>query len=296
MSEIRCQSKRLIWAFSIVLPLVAFADPAVEQPHWESFFDQFKAKGTVVICDERPGSAAVMVFNSDRAGKRFSPASTFKIPHALFALDADVIDDEFETIKWDGAKRSYPAWNQDQNLRSSMRHSVVWVYQKFADSIGEEKEREYLEKVQYGNQDPTGENPFWVEGNLRISAYEQIDFLKRLYRNNLPFSVADQRLVKDVMIIEAGRSWILRGKTGWSGTIGWWVGWVVHPTGAVFFALNIDTPNRVDDLPKREGITRAILASLGALTPAAEQDVAPRSATHSEGGDNPQPGSNSRPR
>jgi beta-lactamase class D len=104
-----------------------------------------------------------------------------------------------------------------------------------------------------------------VEGNLGISAYEQIDFLKRLYENRLPFSVEHQRLVKDVMINEAGRDWILRAKTGWSGTIGWWVGWVERPTGAVFFALNIDTPNRMDDLPKREGITRAILMSLRVL-------------------------------
>ena len=211
-----------------------------------------------------------MVFNHERAKKRFSPASTFKIPHAVFALDAGVINDEFETIKWDGTERSYPAWNRDQNLRSSMRHSVVWVYQKFEKDIGEEKEAEYLKKIQYGNQDSTGENPFWIEGNLKISANEQIAFLKKLYRNKLPFSVAHQRLVKDVMLIEAGRDWILRGKTGWSGTVGWWVGWVEHPTGPVFFALNIDTPNRFDDLPKREAITRSILVSLGALKQKAE--------------------------
>jgi len=128
-----------------------------------------------------------------------------------------------------------------------------------------QKEREYLEKIAYGNQDPGGEQPFWIEGNLQISAKEQLDFLKKLYRNELPFRVADQRLVKDVMIVEAGREWILRAKTGWSGTIGWWVGWVEHPEGPVFFALNIDTPNRADDLPQREAITRQILTSLGAL-------------------------------
>ena len=53
------------------------------------------------------------------------------------------------------------------------------------------------------------------------------------------------------MIVEAGRNWILRAKTGWEGRMGWWVGWVEWPTGPVFFALNIDTPNRMDDLFKR---------------------------------------------
>lgn len=164
-----------------------------------------------------------------------------------------------------------------------MRHSVVWVYQKFAEEIGEAKEREYLKKIQYGNQDPTGKDPFWVEGNLRISAHEQIAFLQRLYRNKLPFSVANQRLVKDVMLVEAGRDWILRAKTGWSGTVGWWIGWVELPSGTVFFALNIDTPNRFRDLPKREGITRAVLESLGSLDPKpAEQGGAGQPATRSE--------------
>ena len=69
------------------------------------------------------------------------------------------------------------------------------------------------------------------------------------------------------MIVEAGRNWILRAKTGWEGRMGWWVGWVEWPTGPVFFALNIDTPNRMDDLFKREAIVRAILRSIEALPP-----------------------------
>ena len=83
----------------------------------------------------------------------------------------------------------------------------------------------------------------------------------------LPFRVEHQRLVKDVMVNEAGRDWILRAKTGWSGKVGWWVGWVEWPTGPVFFALNIDTPNRLDDLSKRQEITRNILRSINALPP-----------------------------
>ena len=83
-----------------------------------------------------------------------------------------------------------------------------------------------------------------------FAAQEQIAFLRKLYHNELPFRVEHQRLVKDLMIVEAGRNWILRAKTGWEGRMGWWVGWVEWPTGPVFFALNIDTPNRMDDLFK----------------------------------------------
>ena len=53
------------------------------------------------------------------------------------------------------------------------------------------------------------------------------------------------------MIVEAEKDWILRAKTGWEGRHGWWVGWVEWSAGPVFFALNIDTPNRWEDLYKR---------------------------------------------
>jgi beta-lactamase class D len=45
------------------------------------------------------------------------------------------------------------------------------------------------------------------------------------------------------------------------------VGWVETPQGAVFFALNIDTPRRLEDLPKREQIVRAVLRSMELLEP-----------------------------
>ena len=239
-----------------------------EQPDWSKFFEDFEAQGTIVISDQREDTRQVWVYNQERANRRYSPASTFKIPHALFALDAGVVRDEFQIFEWDGVERSFAPHNQDQDLRSSMRNSALWVYEIFANEIGEEQARDYLMRIDYGNADPrTSEGTYWVDGELAISTHEQITFLQKLYRNELPFSVEHQRLVKDIMIVEADRSWILRAKTGWEGRWGWWVGWVEWPTGPVFFALNIDTPNRLDDLYKREGITRAILQSIDALPP-----------------------------
>ena len=60
-------------------------------------------------------------------------------------------------------------------------------------------------------------------------------------------------MVKDLMIVRKPvvTGYCIRAKTGWEGRMGWWVGWVEWPTGPVFFALNIDTPNRMDDLFKR---------------------------------------------
>ena len=239
-----------------------------ERPDWSAFFSDADAHGTIVVVDARAKDAAVSVYDAARAGRRYPPASTFKIPHSLFALDAGILRDEFQVIPWDGIQRPIEAWNQDQDLRSAMRNSTVWVYERFAKQLGEKREAAYMRKIGYGNALASGGKPFWVEGDLAISANEQISFLRRLYRNELPFRVEQQRLVKDVMINEAGYDWILRAKTGWTGKVGWWVGWVEWPTGPVFFALNIDTPNRMGDLAKRQEITRNVLRTINALPPA----------------------------
>jgi len=238
----------------------------VHQEDWQSYFNQYDVQGTIAILDTRRSNGDLQVFNLKRAKQRFSPASTFKIPHTLFALDAGVVKDEFEVFKWDGIKRSYKPHNGDHDLRSAMRNSVVWIFDLFAKELGEEKAQQYLKLIKYGNQTPkTKRGSYWIHGELEISAIEQIDFLKKLFHNQLPFSVSHQRLVKDIMVVKAEKNWILRAKTGWQGKHGWWVGWVELPQGPVFFALNIDTPNRGKDLFKRQAITKEILRSINAL-------------------------------
>ncbi|WP_459949929.1 class D beta-lactamase [Denitratisoma sp. agr-D3] len=258
--------RAVLFLAAALLPVLAQAAGWQERPDWQAIFATQGANGTIAVADERKGGSQWWVVDAERAQQRFIPASTFKIAHALFALEAGVVRDEFQVFPWDGQVRDYPAWNRDQDLRSSMRNSTVWVYQWIAGQLGEDQARRYLLASNYGNADPSGgKYGYWLDGRLAISAQEQIAFLRRLYRNELPFKLAHQRLVKDVMIVEAGRDWILRAKTGWSGSLGWWVGCVEKPDGPVFFALNIDTPQRADDLPKREAVGRAVLRSLEAL-------------------------------
>jgi beta-lactamase class D len=260
------------WILILVLALgfgaTASAQGWQERLDWSHFFADAGVQGTMVVSDERAHTQ--WVYGEARARTRFLPASTFKIPHTLFALDGGIVRDEFQIFPWDGTRRDIASWNTDQTLRSAMRNSVVWVYQRFARQLGERRERHYLRRIAYGNADASGGlERFWLEGGLRISAHEQVEFLQRLYRNTLPFRVAHQRLVKDLMIVEAGRDWILRAKTGWGARmepqVGWWVGWVERPEGAILFALNIEMPHKGDDLPKREGIARAVLRSIDAL-------------------------------
>ncbi|HAP0684695.1 TPA: class D beta-lactamase, partial [Escherichia coli] len=82
-----------------IFSLATFAhaqEGTLERSDWRKFFSEFQAKGTIVVADERQADRAMLVFDPVRSKKRYSPASTFKIPHTLFALDAGAVRDEFQ--------------------------------------------------------------------------------------------------------------------------------------------------------------------------------------------------------
>src|SRR5947207_1861085 len=154
-----------VCVLSIVLVPGAFsASTPGERADWSRFFSDAEAHGTIVVVDARSKNDAVLVYDSTRANRRYSPASTFKIPHSLFALDAGILRDEFHVFPWDGVKRPLAEWNEDQDLRSAMRNSTVWVYERFAQQLGDKREADYLRKIVYGNAITAGGKPFWVEG------------------------------------------------------------------------------------------------------------------------------------
>src|SRR5260370_29227099 len=56
----------------------------------------------------------VIASDSDRSGEAKLPASTYKIPNSLIALETGVVEDpDKDVFKWDGVKRVTEAWNRD---------------------------------------------------------------------------------------------------------------------------------------------------------------------------------------
>ena len=110
-------------------PAIASADTWQQRLEWARHFAEAGVAGTILVVDERTTPESRWVHAAGRARTRYLPASTFKIPHALFALDAGTVQDEFQLFRWDGTRRDIESWNRDQDLRSSMRNSTVWVYQ-----------------------------------------------------------------------------------------------------------------------------------------------------------------------
>jgi len=249
---------------------------------WAATFEEFNAVGTIVLTDTRSKNVEILAHDTKRAKERFSPGSTFKIAHSLFALDSGIVKNEHQ-IKWDKKKRPVKAWNRDQTLETAVANSVVWVFEGFADKLGDKQELKYLSQLGYGNCQ-TGQKPFWISGDLRISAYEQVEFLRGLHSESLPFKKTDQKLVRSVIKLETNEKWTLRGKTGWDGKIGWFVGWVEVSEGAVFFALNIDATKK-SDLPAREKIVWNILSLVGVIPESKKADQAVPAKSERTGGE-----------
>jgi len=205
----------------------------------EKIFKKTKVNGTIVI-SSLDGNETYM-YNQERAAKRYLPASTFKIPNTLISLEEQVIKDENEIIKWDGKVRAYAPWNKDQNLKSAISISCVWCYQIFSKKIGNDKYLKYLEKINYGNK-MTGSDvsTFWLDGDIKISAVEQIKFLTKLYKNDLPFSQKYIDITKKILIVDTHSDYTIRAKSGWTGKLGWYVGYIEIKGKVWFFALNAD--------------------------------------------------------
>jgi len=143
---------------------------------------------------------------SEACAARVTPASTFKIPHALAALDARVISGAHEVLAYDGAALPFERWKRDHDLASAMRDSVVWYFQRLAERLGIDRERAYLKAFEYGNQDASGPlTSFWLADSLRISPDEQLAFLRRFFEGKMPVRDEVARTVREILVQPEGR-------------------------------------------------------------------------------------------
>lgn len=249
--------------------------PEIEQTvNFKQHFDNLGVNGSIIIYDlDRD---RFYEHNPSRNSTAFLPASTYKIPNSLIALETGVIKDDVAVLTWDGIERGLPdspikEWNQDLNIRLAFKYSAVWFYQVLARRIGHQRMQDFVNQIQYGNQNIGTEEDidrFWLSGELRITPQEEIDFLRRLYQNDLPFDRRTIDLVKDIMIAEQTPDYVLRAKTGWAASvtpnIGWYVGYLEQNDNVYFFATNLNMNSETNPAFRLE-VTRLCLQDLGLL-------------------------------
>jgi beta-lactamase class D len=188
--------------------------------------------------------------------------STFKVAHALAALDAGVLSGPDEVIRYDGSDWEAASARHDHTLATAMRDSVVWYFQRIAERLGSAREAEYLRKLDYGNADSSSHlTSFWLYESLLISPEEQERFLERLFEDALPISHEAQEIVRRILVQPAGsvvnatgahplaapwpQGTVVSAKTGSSGSepgrpdVRWLVGHVRRGTRSWIFVSNV---------------------------------------------------------
>ena len=261
--------RRLLLAFLVPLA-VGVAQQKVIRDDFTKLFERYKVSGSFVLYDLKQDK--YLICNESQFNQQFSPASTFKICNSLIGLETGVIKDENFVIKWDGIVRRAVEWNKDQDLKTAFKNSTVPYYQELARRVGGKRMKYWLNKAKYGNADTSGGiDRFWLDGGMRITPEQQIGFLVRLYKNQLPFSQRSMDIVKRIMIAQDSVGYVLRAKTGLTEqdgkNIGWYVGYLENPAGVYFFSTCLQCADQ--DNPEfaiaRKGITLTIFRALGLI-------------------------------
>ena len=180
--------------------------------------------------------------------ERFVPGCSFSIALSLMGFDSGILLDE-NTPQWpfkEGYVDRLEAWKASQTPMSWMKVSAVWYSRLLIEKLGVERFKFYLDAFNYGNQDISGGITTASATSLKISLKEQVKFVQKMLRGELPVSDYSINLTRCILFKEyLENDWKLYGKTGLARidekhSIGWFVGWI-EKEGLVFsFAYQIN--------------------------------------------------------
>ena len=193
-----------------------------------------------------------------RCGERVTSGSTFKIAISLMGYDSGILQDEHApTLPFkEGYVDWNPAWRAPIDPAAWMKLSVVWYSQYVTSKLGAAKFQRYVDRFEFGNRDVRGDagkdnglTNSWIGSSLKISPLEQVAFLRRLVKRQLPVSAHAYDMTARLTKIETlPNGWELHGKTGtgfpklangssdYDHGYGWFVGWATKGARAIVFA------------------------------------------------------------
>lgn len=204
--------------------------------------------------------------------KRFSPASTFKVPLAAIGYDAGILEDQHKPL-WDYQPRFNAVARDRKPVDPTIweADSVIWYSREMTARLGPRSFAAHVAKLGYGNGDVSGDRGqnnglthSWISSSLTISPEEQTGFLRRLLSGSLPVSGKAHEMTRAILPSFSAGDWTVKGKTGsiWlrnaAGEIdrkrplGWFVGWADNKDRRVVFARLLIGAERTDGIPGRK--------------------------------------------
>ena len=109
---------------SLPTPIPEKQTPArITKPEFQSILDSADIQGAILIFDSEANEYYSNDFTWSEKGQL--PASTFKIPNSMIALETGVVKNDSTLFKWDGAQRAFKIWEQDLLFRDAFKYSCV---------------------------------------------------------------------------------------------------------------------------------------------------------------------------
>jgi beta-lactamase class D len=251
--------KKCLLFISVALYMVACSPNNVQvNNELGNYFDSAGVKGSFALFNN--GTGDFTIYNLDRyKDSVYSPASTFKVVHAMIALETGVVSDEKMTIQLDSAV----------TMEQAFKQSIVPYFQEVARRIGKDTMQFWLDSLQYGNH-TIGKSidSFWLNNTIKITPDEQLGIVKRLYFNQLPFQKRTHEIVKRLMLQESNANYQLSYKTGLTykengDQLGWVIGWIEENKHPYFFVLNLEGTKQVPMVETRINLLKKILRNQG---------------------------------
>jgi len=211
---------------------------------FQEILSKNKLIGSILIYDYNEDIYHSNDFN--RAKKGFIPASTFKVPNSIVALETGVVKDQNTIIKWNGQQHWQDAWEKDMTFQEAIKVSCVPCYQEIARKVGPKKMRQQLKKMGYPDMifDESTIDQFWLTGKSKITQFQQIDFLGKLFNKQLPITERNTNIMKKMLFLHKHPNYKLSGKTGWAvigeQNIGWFVAHAETADNQFLIATNVE--------------------------------------------------------
>ena len=228
-----------------------------------------KLIGSVLIFDQTENTYFSNDFDWSKKGQL--PASTFKIPNSIIALELGIIEDSSTILPWDGEPKTNSNWEKDLKAKDAFQLSCVPCYREIARQVGLNKMISYIKAFNYGNMvvDSANLDLFWLMGASKISPFEQIRFLVDFNDRHLNINTSTYSTMKYMLLRENSPDYQLFGKTGWSTEHErdntWFVGFFVTSNKVYYFATNLE-PTSESDMHSlafnRIGITKQALEQI----------------------------------
>ncbi|WP_306589713.1 penicillin-binding transpeptidase domain-containing protein [Geothrix sp. 21YS21S-4] len=185
-----------------------------------------------VLLVERDGATAVWTHRLT-AQDAFLPCSTFKLPHALVALDTGVV--VLGKDRRHCEPRECHSAHGEIDLAGAIRESCISYFRQTARAIGPARMAAGLGKLGYpatgtpttGMLEPL--DGFWLTGGMRITAEQQLRWIRRFFTEPLPVKAEHLAAVRAATRRAPAGGCLLEGKTGAAREgLGWFVGQITR--------------------------------------------------------------------